>query len=176
MDEELLDTFDENNEATGISRMRKHVHADGDWHRTAHIYVINKDGQYLVHLRSSHKDHSPDCWSARFGGHVISGMSYEQGAVNELREEIGLDISPDDLIEGFVYRYENGLNREHPKVFFYRYDGDLKTLSFTDDEVVKVRWLTAEAIERGMIEDPNSWSGKPERLCEVDALRKKLCN
>ena len=89
---ELFDLYDENNKPLGITKERSLVHKDGDWHRTAHIYIINKQGQFLVHLRSAQIDFCANCWDACFGGHVASGLNYEQTAVQELEEESVLKL------------------------------------------------------------------------------------
>lgn len=36
---ELFDIVDENGEPTGITKERSKVHADGDLHRTSHVWI-----------------------------------------------------------------------------------------------------------------------------------------
>lgn len=38
---EYLDIFDENNKPLGIIKEKSKVHEDGDYHRTAHVWIIN---------------------------------------------------------------------------------------------------------------------------------------
>ena len=92
MQEELLEIMDENNQPLGFSKLRSQVHKDGDWHRVVHIYVTNNVGEFLVHLRSPNKDLNPGKWDTRFGGHVKAGSDYDDSAITELFEEIGLRV------------------------------------------------------------------------------------
>lgn len=39
--EECFDILDENGNYTGITKLRKEVHRDGDWHKTAHKAQMN---------------------------------------------------------------------------------------------------------------------------------------
>lgn len=43
--EEYFDALDENGNLTGVKKLRKEVHRDGDWHRTVHIWIINNDNE-----------------------------------------------------------------------------------------------------------------------------------
>ena len=45
---EYIDIFDENNNPTGIVKDKKQAHEDGDFHRTAHIWIINNKKELLL--------------------------------------------------------------------------------------------------------------------------------
>jgi hypothetical protein len=38
---EYLDVLDSKGVHTGERKLRAHVHRDGDWHRTVHVWVLN---------------------------------------------------------------------------------------------------------------------------------------
>lgn len=170
MSEELFDLYNENNEPLGITKLRREVHRDGDWHRTVHIYVRNNAGQYLVHRRSPKKDGQPNCWDTRFGGHIQAGHDYDETAVREIEEEIGLTIELKDLIPGGMRKYDGEPNnREHSKFYFYLYNGDIKDLSFNDNEVMMVEWMTADEIRESMIHKTRDWAGSVEGFDSINS-------
>lgn len=162
MTEEFLDIFDENNEPTGESVPRSKAHAEGLWHRTVHIYVFRKnDGnvEFLVHLRSKFKDLYPNHWDTRVGGHIKSGVSLEDSAIGEIREEIGLDVGMKDLVKGEWYKGGKFPNQEFIQTFFFEYKGGLNDLTFNDGEVQEAKWMKVEDIKKSIINNPEQWAG-----------------
>lgn len=161
MSKELLDLVDENNNLTGEKAERKIVHSSGLWHRTVHIYIFRKKGgaiEFLLHFRSPDKDMAPNCWDTRFGGHIKSGFSIEEGVKSELAEEIGLDIKSGQLIEGEWRESDKFPNREFSKIFFLEYDGNLSDLKFNDGEVQEIRWMSIQDIKNAIADKPERWA------------------
>lgn len=159
---ELLDLYDKDNKPLGLTKLRSQVHLDGDWHRVTHIYIVNDQGEYLVHLRSPLKDSSPNCWDTRFGGHVPAGYDYEETAIRELEEEIGLKVEAKDLITAAMRVYNQERDREYAQAYFCKYNGDGGDLIFSDNEVVAVKWMKPEDIIGSMKERPEQWADEPE--------------
>ncbi len=151
----------------GITKPRSLVHQQGDWHKAVHVYVTNPHGQFLVHLRSPHKDLKPNMWDTRFGGHVLAGHDYDETALKELEEEIGLRVSLTDLILGARRQHDGGTNREHVQRYYYIFTGDITTLQFNDNEVVEVRWMSPEDITNAMALSPDDWTGKADSFKKV---------
>lgn len=50
---------DERGFKTGVQKSRWAVHADGDWHRVAHIWLINSRGEILLQRRTLTKRTHP---------------------------------------------------------------------------------------------------------------------
>lgn len=174
MNEELLDIYDENNRPLGVAKPRSVVHQDGSWHKTVHIYVTNDQGQYLVHLRSPHKDLHPGCWNTRLGGHVAKGKSYEETAVEELQQEVGLTVSSKDLISSEIHKSDNGTNREYSKIYFYQFNGELTDLKFNDDEVIEVRWMSPENIIESIRQNPKIWTSTIKSYQSINIIKDTL--
>lgn len=176
MSNELLDLYSETNEPLGVNKLRSEIHRDGDWHRTVHIYVMNDKGEHLVHLRSPQKDGSPNCWDLRFGGHLASGQTYEEAAVRELEEEIGLQAKISDFIPGTIYSHDDVWNREHSQVYYYIYNGDVSNLSFNDNEVVKAEWMSYDDIMASMEVKERRWVSRPPAFQKIVEEYKSLKN
>jgi 8-oxo-dGTP diphosphatase len=170
MTEELLDIFNENNEPTGKSAPRNVIHTEGIWHRTVHIYLFRKSKggiEVLVHLRAPFKDSYPNCWDTRFGGHIKSGISMEEGLKAELKEEIGLDSEKYKIIEGFWHKRDIMPNREFSKKYFIEYPGDIADLKFNDGEVQEIKWLSMQEIKNSLVKDPEKWADSLDGFTEV---------
>ena len=91
--EEYLDVLDENGNLTGEKRTRSEVHSKGLWHKAVHIWVVNDNGELILQKRSHEKITNPDMWTTSTSGHLSAGDSSLVGAIGELNEEIGLQIS-----------------------------------------------------------------------------------
>ena len=162
MEDELLDIVDENNNLTGEKAPRSKIHSEGIWHRTVHIYIFrinNGKIELLVHLRSKFKDLSPNTWDTRFGGHIKSGSTMEEGVRTELEEEIGLNIDMRNLLEGDWQMHAKMPNREFSKMYFFEYNEELADLKFNDGEVQEIRWMSIEDIKSSMDNNPEGWCG-----------------
>ena len=73
---------------------------DGDWHATAHTWIARRHRdrwQVLLQLRSREKDVYPGCFDISSAGHVDAGDDYQETALRELWEELGIAAGPEDL-------------------------------------------------------------------------------
>lgn len=93
---ELLDVLDDSGAATGESKLRDHVHRDGDWHRVFHLWIVRSSGNLLMQRRARHKRIEPNKVDVTVGGHLVAGESVFN-AVREVEEEIGLEVRPERL-------------------------------------------------------------------------------
>jgi isopentenyldiphosphate isomerase len=176
MKNEYLDIVDENNQLIG-KKTRKEAHSFGLWHRTVHIYyyILKNDNYYfLVHLRSKLKDLNPNKWDTRFGGHLKSGEKVEDALLNELEEEIGIRANLNNFITGPVCKTENYPNNEFNYIFYYKGQEDISGLKFKDNEVQRVRWMSAEEIIESFKNNPKDWSSKLDEFIYIlDFLKDK---
>ena len=53
---EYIDIFDENNNPTGEIKEKVQAHEDGNFHRTAHIWIMNNKKELLLQKRSAKKN------------------------------------------------------------------------------------------------------------------------
>jgi len=174
MHEELVDIADENNELTGEVVSRREAHARGLWHRTAHIYFYRATEhgvELLVHLRSKEKDSSPNKWDTRFGGHLASRQGLLEACVREVREEAGIDISPDDLVDGGWFG-KNEPTKHFSYKYFYNFTGDKGDLHFSDGEVQAVKWMTLTDIATALAEHADDWTQKSDSFKKIIAFFK----
>jgi len=91
MSEEIFDIVNERDEVIG-RLPRAQVHREGQRHRAVHVLVFNARGDIFLQKRAMSKDTFPGAWDSSASGHVDSGEDYDQCAVRELKEELGLAL------------------------------------------------------------------------------------
>jgi len=94
--DEVFDVVDERDIVVGRA-FRREIHRRGLLHRAIHIFWLRDDGRLCLQRRSYAKDNSPGLLSSSCAGHVDSGEGYLEAAVRELREELGVSVSPEAL-------------------------------------------------------------------------------
>ena len=114
MTKEYLDVLDENGNFTGKTKLRSEVHRDGDWHREVFIIAIDDHKKLLMQLRSPNKLSHPDQWDVAAAGHATAGDNSLQAAIREIKEELGLDITEDEL--EFIYSFKKNSVRKDRQI------------------------------------------------------------
>lgn len=94
---EYIDIFDETNNPTEEIKEKVQAHEDGEFHRTAHVWVINDNNELLLQKRSASKKSHRNCWDISGAGHIRAGESIIDGAIRELKEELGVEAQEKDL-------------------------------------------------------------------------------
>lgn len=84
-----IQIVDKNNQPTG-SATKQEAWKNGLIHRVVRISILNEAGQLLIQKRSKQKELFPGRWDNSAAGHVDAGETYEQAALRELSEELGL--------------------------------------------------------------------------------------
>lgn len=97
MSKEYFDILDENGNKTGKIKSRSEVHRDGDWHKGVHIWIINDKGDILLQRRCATKDSNPNMLDISCAGHLTAGDESLSGAMRELKEELNLYVTPEEL-------------------------------------------------------------------------------
>lgn len=87
---ELFQVVDENDRAVGEAP-RSEVHGNNLRHRAVHLFVFNSEGELFLQKRSAWKDRHPLLWDSSAAGHVDAGEDYDETAVRELVEELGVE-------------------------------------------------------------------------------------
>lgn len=97
----MIECFDEVDQNDHVIRKitRDQAHQFKLSHRAVHIFFHDQSGKWLLQRRSAKKDFDPMLWTTSCSGHVDSGESYLEAAVRECKEELGIRISENQLIE-----------------------------------------------------------------------------
>jgi len=156
--EENIDIINkETGENTGEVKFKSEVHKDGLWHKTVHVWCVNSKGEILLQHRSKDKKNFPDMWDISVAGHISSGESSEQGALREIKEEIGIDISVSDLkylgtvVQEFVLNNGTYIDNELNDVYIFKLE-DNKDLKIQEEELDQLKWISIMEFEKWVTE------------------------
>ena len=135
---EVWDILDKNGNPTGKTVVRgKRGLSKGEYHLVVHIWVIDKNGNFLIQRRSDDRPLMPGEWAAT-GGSAFSNESSRHAAKRELCEELGIDLDSGrfTLAKRMLRRFSI------TDVWAVRYDTDISKLVLQSDEVSQVNWLS----------------------------------
>jgi len=121
--DELVDLVDEEGQVIGVVT-RREVRAKQLLHRCTYVIVRNSRGEIYVHKRTDTKDVNPGLYDVTAGGVCASGESYDDCAVRELEEELG--IGGTKLHFEFLHRYEGPDGRVLGAVYEVEWDGPIR--------------------------------------------------
>ena len=142
---EYIDIVDENNHITGEVKEKNQAHEDGNFHRTAHVRIINDKNELLLQKRSASKKNHPNCWDISGAGHIRAGESVLQGAIRELKEELGITVEENQLqYIATVKSIKNPKNREFAYVYLLNCNKKVNEYIFEDKEVAEVKYVYEE--------------------------------
>lgn len=167
---------------TGQVKERSLVHRDGDLHGTVHIFIVRKGEEgveVLLQKRSKEKDAFPGCYDISSAGHVSAGQSYMEAARRELKEELGIDASEEEL--RFIGYHEGHCdttfygkpfrNHEISAVYLYEKEIDADSLVLQEEEVESVKWMPlAQCKEKAKVGDPGYCLFEKEMIMLEEAL------
>ncbi|WP_338703525.1 NUDIX domain-containing protein [Streptomyces sp. Q6] len=162
--EEILDIVDEQDRVIG-QVPRGEVYAKGLRHRCAFILATDPQGRVFVHRRTTTKLAFPGMYDMFVGGVVGAGESYDEAALREAEEELGV----------------TGLPRPRPLFkFLYEDDGGGSWWSYVYEVTVdtpvhpqaeEIDWhafLSRDELERRIGE----WEWTPDGLAAYERWKK----
>jgi len=151
--DEYFDIVNERDEVVGRAT-RKEVHARALWHRAVHVLMFDAAGRLFLQKRSMKKDMSPGLWDSSCAGHVDAGEGYDNAAVRELREELGIELqAPPERWFHIRARPETGW--EFCWIYRLQHDGPLV---LHPEEIETGEWLTTDELTRQMAATPGKFT------------------
>jgi isopentenyldiphosphate isomerase len=153
MSEEIFDVVNGRDEVIGRAP-RAEVHARGLLHRAVHVLVFNARGEVFLQKRSLKKDRQPGVWDSSSSGHVDSGETYDQTAVRELREEIGLTVAapPQRL-----FKLDACEATDAEFVWIYRCESE-GPFTLHPEEIETGGWFAPEAVTKWISDRPQDFA------------------
>ncbi len=149
-DNEILEIVDEEDSVIGTAT-RKEIHRRGLMHRAVHIFVFNEEGEIYVQRRSGSKDRHPLKLDSSAAGHVDPGETYEQTAVRELQEELGIRSEIEEVL-----RVAASAETDHEHVALFKAVTRQDPVPNTD-EIVWGGFMSCEQLSELMSEDPGDF-------------------
>ena len=139
---EIIDLY--NNARQVITSAEKHSPVPAGLNKlSVHIWIINKQGQFLLQQRVANTKRFPNMWS-QTGGGAQTGEDSWQCCVRESMEEIGLKPNLDNSVWVGTFK--------RPDIFIdvwlVHSDVKLSDLTLQPTEVQNVKWASVKDIEQ----------------------------
>lgn len=145
---EKRDLYDENRNLIGETIFKGEEIPEGKYIVVVLVFIQNSEGKFLIQKRSERKNGK----YATTGGHPKSGENSIQGIITEVKEEIGLDIKPEDL--QLYYGGKSEIERVFWDDYYVKMDvPDIDKLKLQEEEVASVHWFSTEEIKDLMKQD-----------------------
>ncbi|WP_425577169.1 NUDIX domain-containing protein [Streptomyces enissocaesilis] len=164
--DEILDIVDENDEVTGQAP-RGEAYARGLRHRCVFVLARDGGGRYFVHRRTPVKLVFPSMYDMFVGGVVGAGESYDEAALREAEEELGVSGLPAPVpLFKFLYESDDATRTWWSYVYEVRCDLPVDP---QPEEVAWYGFLTRAELERRLSGPGREWV--PDGLAAWERLR-----
>lgn len=147
---ELWDLYDEQRRLVGTDHIRGEELPDGCFHLVVHVWIKNSKGEYLISQRAADRPTYPLLWEC-VGGSVLKGETSLQGALREVKEEVGLDLegSTGKVIFTKTRKVVDSVKcNDIMDVWQFPYDGEAHLELATTREVAQTRWASHQEIQQ----------------------------
>ena len=114
---------------------------------------MNDKKELLLQKRSATKKSHPNCWDISGAGHIMAGESVIDGAIRELKEELGIKTNENELkFIAIVKSTKNPKNMEFQYVYLLKCNKQVEEYIFEDNEVSEVKYVHFKELEK-MVEE-----------------------
>lgn len=138
--DELWDVYDENRNRTGRVHRRGEPLKPGEYHLVVHVWMMNRNGEFLLTRRSPNKGF-PNLWEST-GGSALAGDDSIVAAIREVKEETGLTLEPSGGTLVLTSRKDNYFR----DVWLFRQDFDLREVVLQPGETTDCRYAGKDRI------------------------------
>jgi len=141
MDSRILNVIDQEGNIVREAT-REEIHKNGLLHAEVHVLFYTPDRKVIFQHRAKDKDTYPDLLDATVGGHVEPGDTYEETALKEAGEEVGISVDPKSLIPlrtVITKSYDEvtgTINHPRLSIYAYRYEGALEDLRIEEGKAI----------------------------------------
>lgn len=140
---EYWDIYDVNGNKTNKIRKKGDKLEQGEYHLAMEAWIVNSNGNILIQKRSEKCEILPGVWGLTTG-RMISGENTIEGCIREVKEEIGLNISKEDL--NFVRRiFRTDLIWD---IYLIKKDVEINQLNLQENEVSEVKWVSIDEFNK----------------------------
>ena len=144
---EKRDLYDKDKNLTGKTIYKNFPIPKGYYILVVLIFIQNSEGKFLIQKRSKLKNGK----FATTGGHPKAGETSIEGAITEVKEEIGLDISKQNM--KLFYSGRSDTARVFCDDYYIKMDvPDIENLKLQKSEVDSVYWFSTDEIKKLMQE------------------------
>ncbi len=143
---EILAIVDENDNVI-TSDTRGNIHRNNLLHRESYVFIFDTKNQLLLS-----RTKAKDTWDVSCGFHVPFGLTYEEAAVKELHEELGIVVQQSQLIPLLKFHSDNkGNNPTNNRIIcVFKLVLDVNESYFKPDnvEVLGIKFFSLHEIQK----------------------------
>lgn len=121
---------------------------NNEYHIIAEGWILRDDGNFIIQRRALDKKSFSGMWYCSAGGSVISRETPKEGMVREFKEELGIDISEDELSLKRIITDRNTIFY----IYLVRKNISLDEITLQEEEVMDVDLADPSKIKK-MVED-----------------------
>ena len=141
-----------------IGTMEKiEAHAKAMLHRAFSIFIMNSEGELLLHQRALTKYHSPGLWTNTCCSHQREGETSLVAGNRRLFEEMGMQTHLTELFS-FIYKavFDNGLTEYEFDHVMIGYSNDDPVINL--DEVADYKWISLQTVSNDLKNNPEDYT------------------
>ena len=121
---------------------------NNEYHIIVEGWILRDDGNFIIQRRALDKKSFSGMWYCSAGGSVISRETPKEGMVREFKEELGIDISEDELSLKRIITERNTIFY----IYLVRKNISLDEITLQEEEVMDVDLADPNKIKK-MVED-----------------------
>ena len=164
---EKRDLYDKDRNLTGEFIFKGEPVPKGKYIIVILVMIQNSKGEFLIQKRSKQKGGK----FAATGGHVKSGQTSVEGMIDEIQEEIGLTVKPEEL--ELLYSTREDEQDVFFDLYYMKKDFEVSDLVLQEEEVESVSWKTKEEIDELIKKDMFFINHAEEVYRTIEILEKR---
>lgn len=143
---ELWDVYDKDRNITGKTVERGTYMAENEYHLVVQVWIKNEDNQWLISKRAPHKSQGLR-WEPT-GGSVLAGETSLEGALREVKEELGITLDSERgyLFKSFRREKFTWANPGFLDIWVFKNSTPIEDVVLQEEETIDAKWVTAEEI------------------------------
>lgn len=141
---ELWDLYDKERKKTGKTLERGMPIPKGYYHLCVSVWIVNSKGEFLLSQRHPDKKY-PLLWECT-GGSVLAGEDSLEGALREVKEELGIVLEPKD--GKVIYQTRREDIQDFYDAWLFHHDAEIEDLQLQETEVIGAKWVD----QKGLLE------------------------
>lgn len=168
---EIFDILDAQGRPTGETVSSTIAHLTGARHASVEVAFIDARGRVLLQFRSHGVAIFPGRWTFTATGHVASGKTPREAAIEEIREEVSVAVLPEEQ-SGLEPEWRSRLRREASGIAWLNFEprpSGLERIGLEnawDGHLYLYEFIYADRVEQssmqktGVCIDPDRWSSR----------------